>query len=89
MDNFEELFGNQEISEQIILNRCLYEAINNILDTFRPFGSNGLPIFYPCEHDYLTPSLSVLKKKVSAQLKKYINLRLGMGSDEQKTTFDA
>lgn len=46
LDQFDERFGNQESSEQIILNRCLYEAVNNTLDNFRPFGSTGLPIFY-------------------------------------------
>lgn len=46
LDAFDEKLGNQEVPEQIILNRCLYEAINNILDSFRPFGSNGLPAFY-------------------------------------------
>ena len=60
------------------MNRCLYEAINNILDTFRPFGNNGLPIFYQYKAENQIPSLKIIMKKVKEQLQKYMALRLGI-----------
>lgn len=64
LDAFDEKHGNQSISYQIILNRCLYEFLNNILDKFRPFGSIGIPTFYSFTHHYSLPSLTTIRKKV-------------------------
>lgn len=64
LDAFDERHGNQSISYQIILNRCLYEFLNNILDKFRPFGSTGIPTFYSFTHHYNIPSLTTIRKKV-------------------------
>lgn len=63
LDAFDEKHGNQSISYQIILNRCLYEFLNNILDKFRPFGSTGIPTFYSFTRHYSLPSLATIRKQ--------------------------
>lgn len=65
----EELLDNPY---QIILNRCLFEAVNNILDEFRPYGKEGIPAFYHLLRSETSISLHSLQHRTKQRLSKLL-----------------
>ena len=61
----------------MILNRCLYDALNFILDEFRPFGNRGLPGICVRKVNEAVPSEKSIVRKMEKKVEHLLLIKMG------------
>lgn len=62
---------------QLIFNRCIYDALNFILDDYRPFGTRGMPGICLKTIKPNIPSLQSLQNNLISKLSTVTQIKLG------------
>ena len=67
----------------MIMNRCLYDALNFVLDEFRPFGNRGMPGICIKTVSNVPPKEDWLVKKMKARVNQLTSIRMGIMSMDE------
>jgi hypothetical protein len=72
---------------QLVFNRCIYDALNIILDDFRPFGSRGMPGICIKSVHFPEPTLEDLLSRLLSKLREVATIKMGFLNQQKLTDF--